>query len=262
MRSSWQMRAVFALLLAALLSACGSSGDEAANPPLANHLLSEPHVATPDYGRIGSGPVIVVLALDEEHTLHDVASTSGIVPDLISAGYTVLSLDLPCEGANADPQETNPLKCWAKRLAAGDRDFFVSFCSGLSDVLDAAGIRKAGILGISRGGYVATVCAAYDTRFTQIVLENPVTDLNYLTEFKRHPVDESLYNLQQYIPYLQDRRKMLSIDKDDVRVGADLAVSFAKQLGADLEKTDAPNHTITPRVASAAAQWFVAQGAF
>jgi pimeloyl-ACP methyl ester carboxylesterase len=256
------VKTVLALMLAAFLTGCGGSGSGDSTVPVKTQLLPEPQVPTPTYGTIGGGPVIVVLALDEASTLHDGDSTGGIVPDLISAGYTVLSMDLPCQGADADPTVSNPLYCWAKRLAAGDRDFFVRFCAGLSDVLDAAAIKKAGLLGLSRGGYMATVCAAYDARFTAIVLENPLTDLNYLTEFKQMPVDESLYNLQQYIPYLEGRRKMLSIDKVDVRVGASLAISFGQQLGAEIEVTDAPNHTITPAVASAAAQWFVAQGAF
>jgi len=249
--AAW-LRVLIPLAVACALSACGGGTTSSQAPALA----PEPTVATPHYGSVGAGPPIVVLALDEQDTLYNSASTGGVVPALVGAGYTVVSLDLPCHGADAEPGVA-PLDCWAQRLHAGDTELFTRFCAGLSKVLDAEHIERAGILGISRGGYMATTCAAYEPRFTAIVLENPVTDLNYLAEFKGLEVNEQLFSLQQYVPYLTGDRIMLSIDAIDDRVGASLAEAFAGEIHAKLEVTDAPDHTITPAVAAAAATWFI-----
>jgi pimeloyl-ACP methyl ester carboxylesterase len=253
---------VTVLAMSLVLSACGgSSGTAPAGTadPLVQPLAVEPVVTTtPTYGAIGSGPVVVVLALDMYNTLYNSAKTSGFVPELVKERYTVVSLDLPCHGADAEPGQTDPLTCWAQRIAAGDSDIFLRFCSGLSDVLDAMKVQSAAILGISRGGYVAATCAAYEPRFKDLIMEIPLTDLNYLTEFKPYPVEETPFNLQQYIPYLLDRARYLSIDAGDVRVGAQLAESFAEQAGMDLLVTNAPNHVIEPSEVAHATAWLAA----
>ena len=111
-------------------------------------------------------------------------------------------------------------------------------------MLDELGAVDVGIVGISRGGYVAITCAAYDGRFRDLALEIPVTDLNYLTEFKSMPVDETLFGTDQYVPYISDRANLVRIGKDDARVGTALAVAFAQKVGATLELTDALGHEI------------------
>jgi hypothetical protein len=67
----------------------------------------------PAYKVIGSGPIVVGLTLDMQETLYDSGTTDTIVPRLLSAGYAVMSLDLPCHGVDAEPGvqsfcETNP----------------------------------------------------------------------------------------------------------------------------------------------------------
>jgi alpha-beta hydrolase superfamily lysophospholipase len=153
----------------------------------------------PAYEVIGSGPLVVVLAVDMKETLYNPMTTDGIVPRLLSAGYSVMSLDLPCHGADAQPGVV-PLDCWARQIAAGDNEIFLNFCAGLFGVLDVLGASKVGIVGVSRGAYVAITFAAYDERFADLALEIPLTDLNYLTEFKSLPVDETLFGTDQYVP--------------------------------------------------------------
>jgi len=228
------------MMLLALLTACGGGGSTIPVKPLA----ALPKAGKlPAYEVIGSGPLVVVLAVDMQETLHDSATTDTIVPRLLSAGYSAMSLDLPCHGADAEPG-VQPLDCWAQRIAAGDKDIFLNFCVGLFGVLDQLGAPEVGIVGISRGAYVAITCAAYDGRFRDLALEIPVTDLNYLTEFKSMPVDEALFGSGQYVPYISDRAGLVRIGKDDTRVGTALAVAFAQKVGATLELTDAVGHEI------------------
>ncbi len=232
-----QMIRLTANILLALLTACGST-------PFVQPLAALPKVdKLPAYEVIGGGPIVVVLAMDMQETLYDSATTDTIVPRLLNAGYAVMSLDLPCHGADADPG-VQPLDCWAQRIAAGDKDIFLSFCAGLFGVLDKMGVSEVGIVGVSRGAYVAITCAAYNERFRDLALEIPVTDLNYLTEFKSLPVDETFFGTDQYVPYIRDRASLVRIGKDDTRVGTVLAVEFAQKVGATLELTDAVGHVI------------------
>jgi len=228
------------MLLALFLCACG----DGSSTPSVRLLAALPKIdKLPAYEVIGSGPLVVVLAMDMKETLYTPATTDGIVPRLLSAGYSVMSLDLPCHGADAQ-RGVRPLDCWARQIAAGDNEIFLNFCAGLFGVLDVLGASKVGIVGVSRGAYVAITCAAYDERFADLALEIPLTDLNYLTEFKSLPVDETLFGTDQYVPYITNRAVLVRIGKDDTRVGTALAEAFAKEVGATLELTDAVGHAI------------------
>jgi hypothetical protein len=232
-----------ALAVFAVLAGCGGGGGGNSTPAVPP-LRALPIVnQTPAFERLGTGPLVVVLAMDQQQTLHNAPTTDGIVTRLLNAGYSVLSLDLPCHGADADPG-VQPLDCWALRIGAGDKDIFLRFCAGLNRVLDDSQVTQAAILGVSRGGYVAATCAAYESRFSDVVLEIPVTDLNYLTEFQSQPVDQSIFGTAQYVPYLADRAALVRIGKDDMRVGTSLAEKFAHDIGATFELTAAVGHAV------------------
>ena len=235
------VRLTASAILFLLLVACGGGSSPT---PSGQPLPALPDVdALPAYEVIGSGPVVVVLAMDMQETLYNSPTTDTIVPRLLSAGYSVISLDLPCHGADADPG-AQPLDCWAQRIAAGNRDIFLNFCSGLFGVLDQLHASTVAMVGVSRGAYVAITCAAYDERFRDLALEIPLTDLNYLTEFKSVPVDDQVFGIDQYVPYISNRNSLVRIGKDDTRVGTSLAVAFAQKVGATLELTDAAGHDI------------------
>ena len=231
-----QLAAAFVLL--AVLTACGGGSTASPPPP----LPAMPSVDDlPPYEVIGSGPLVVVLAMDMQETLYNSATTHTLVPRLLSAAYSVMSLDLPCHGADAEPGE-QPLDCWARRIADGDVDIFLRFCAGLVAVMNHLNVSAAGMVGISRGAYVGITCAAYDERFLDLVLGIPATDLNYLTEFKSRPVDPTIFGTDQYVPYLGNRNSLLRIGKHDERVGTSLAVAFSEKIGATLVLTDAVGH--------------------
>lgn len=223
-------------------------------PAVAKPVCTPENAANPAscewLGSLSTQPVIVVLGLSAEQSLTDQTAMGPLVPELQAAGYAILSLDLPCHGADATNLPVAPpgsgesanLLCWADRIHAGDDGIFLNFCAQLSQAMDELGITRAGLVGVSRGGYVAITCAAFDARFVAIALEAPVTDLNYLAEFKQYPVNEQLFTTAQYVPYLDWRPVLVRIGAHDGRVGTWEAEDFAKAVEAQVEVLDCLGH--------------------
>ena len=240
------------LVLPALVCLLAACGDDSSTAKLAIGPL--PKVALPAYDLKGSGPIVVVMNMAIADAFVGEVDQDYVAP-LLANGFSVLSLDLPCHGANAIPG-VSPLVCWRERIDAGDSNLFTDYCAGLAAVFDKIGASEASVIGISRGGYVAITCAAYDPRLTKLALIAPVTDLAYLTEFSGDDLNEQEFGTAQYIPYLLDRRILVRVGRDDTRVGTDLVVAFANQVHAELEYTDGPGHdTVDPNEATVA--WLI-----
>jgi hypothetical protein len=234
------------LVLTGLLAACNSDGtgseDAADGVP---SLAPLPAVTMPAYKLVGSGPIVILLVSDIASALVP-TGPYDYVTRLHAAGFSVLTLDLPCEGANADHSSpavlNDALLCWAVSIAGGDRDIFLRFCSGLLDVLDVLDQPVAGIIGISRGAYVSSTCAAYDYRIKNLALISPLTDLNYLSEFAGWQVNEAEFGLQQFYPELREKHILVRVGKDAHRVGTANAVAFAESVGATLQVLNTIGH--------------------
>jgi len=128
----------------------------------------------------------------KETALPTPATTDGIGAEALERRLLGMSLDLPCHGADAQ-RGVRPLDCWTRQIAAGDNEIFLNFCAGLFGVLDVLGASKVGSWVSPAEPMSRITCAAYDERFADLALEIPLTDLNYLTEFKSLPVDETLF---------------------------------------------------------------------
>lgn len=230
-----------------IFSACSSDTTEspvtapapAAAPRNLDYVLhEEPGISR--YGLIEGSPLVVVLG----GTLQGTLTGSVTVPAapalaIAQAGFGVLSMDLPDHDATDDTE----LVGWARDVAAGKRELFTSFCTRLSAVLDHLAVSHAAIVGISRGGYVAAICAARDPRFNAIALLAPVTDLARLYEFDNVSVDETIYGLDRYQSVLVNHPILVRIGKADDRVGTDAATSFAEKVGATLQVLDVVGHS-------------------
>jgi len=237
-------------------SGCSGGSSPAAVPPLAPLPVVK---EAPSYTLIkGRGPVVILLATDMNDTLYNVV-TGGENVWLIESGYSVLSMDLPCHGANNAMPGVDPLNCWAWYLEKGDKTLFTEFCAGLSAVLDELHETDVSIMGVSRGAYVAVTCAAYDDRIKNLVLISPLTDLNYLYEFApSHEVNEQEFGIGQFEPYIKDRPILVRVGARDTRIGTSLAVIFALEVGATLQVLDTIGHS-APEDGSSI-KWLESQG--
>lgn len=233
------------ILTTLFLAGCGS-GAEAPQP-----VTAAPVIAVPAYESIpGSGSTVILLATTGYDTLH---SVMGRIPsDLVSDGFSLISLDLPCHGPDADPVLA-PLDCWRHRIEAGDTTIFTRFCTGLSAVLDKLNVKSASIVGLSRGGYVAATCAMRDSRIKSLALISPVTDLQNLREFSGYAVNESVFGL---VPARLDNRNIfVKIGRTDDRVNTQAVVAFAQDVGAELVMLDTAGHDFMED--GSTAQWLV-----
>jgi predicted esterase len=206
-----------------------------------------------------AGPALLLFATTAEGTLtHDLYGRVG--RHLHARGWNVISLDVPCHGADARAGEPPELAGWAARVAAGE-DLVAAWQARVRDVvahLAATGITRFAAAGTSRGGYAALQAAASEPRIAAVAGFAPVTRLTALREFAG--VDAARFDAHQAVPALAGRPVWLTIGAADDRVGTDHAIAFARALTAagsavSLHVLPTPGHCSEPAWHDAAAAW-------
>lgn len=210
------------------------------DPAFIAGILSQ--IPVPTYAMRGNH-VVFLLATDISNTLHG-GTTAGVNLSLLGAGYRLACLDLPSHGEDAHETEI-PLVNWRTRIEGGDTTLFTNFAARLSRVIDTLRTTDVSIVGQSRGGYVAAICAALEPRVKRIVMLAPVTDLQRLSEFDGYTVNQSIFGLGQYTSVLSTKDIYIRIGNNDTRVGTDAAEDFADDVGAEIEVVDEPGHGVT-----------------
>jgi pimeloyl-ACP methyl ester carboxylesterase len=195
----------------------------------------------------------IVLTSTKYSSLAEHSGMAPISADLRRHGYTVTAFDLPC---HSEGRTDNGLECWRERLEAGETDIFEAFCNELSEEITRLNYRRIQIVGVSRGGFIAAICAAMDERITELGLIAPVTDLSVLTEFDGFAGDVDL-TLGTYVPALKHRNIMIRIGRSDDRVSTASAQAFAGAVKAELQILDVEGHS-APDPTGEMADWLVA----
>ncbi len=184
----------------------------------------------------GPAPTLLLLALTGEETLR--TDPYRQVGQLLHAqGWNVVSLDLPCHGADRRANEPPELEGWAARTRKGEH-IVPPFRARVNDVLayliqqqiaDPARIAAAGT---SRGGYLAFHAAAGIPEIKAVAAFGPLADPLVLTEFAglAGNVLTPQLALDTLATQLADRAAWITIGNHDERVGTDSVIAFSRAL--------------------------------
>jgi esterase FrsA len=156
-------------------------------------------------------------------------------------GFIGVALDPPAHGEDLRPGEPGGMAggmvAWRQRLDRGE-DFISPFIDHARRVLDYmikeryTDAARIGVIGISRGGFLAGHLAAADARIKVIVGLSPLVDLMALTEFRGTPRADAAEKLAliHLAPKLAGRSFWVGIGNTDERVDADRAIAFTRAL--------------------------------
>lgn len=217
-------------------------------------------------------PTLLLLAMAGADTL--TTDPYNRVGRLLHArGWNVMSLDLPCHGADHRADEPAELVGWAARLARGE-DIVADFQRRVNDIVEhlvktgVADPHRLAAAGTSRGGFMAFHATAGNPHLMAVAAFSPVTDLLALTEFagqEGNPLARRLA-LANMVPVLAGRRVWIAIGDADERVDTGKAVAFAQALTSaapgggvgeqiTLRVPHTPGHASVPEWHDEAAGW-------
>jgi alpha-beta hydrolase superfamily lysophospholipase len=237
-------------------------------------LLSAPSLPAPT--------LLVCAGAAEETITHEIYGRTG--RHLQTQGWNVVSLDLPCHGADQREGEPEGLAGWRARLEKGE-NFVADWRRRVDEVvayLVDQGIADPACImadGTSRGGFLACHAAAAGPKsgdfgyVRAVVAFAPVTDLLTLREFagmENDPLTQQLALVNQ-ADALADRAVWIIIGSDDERVGTDQAMEFSRRLvraagerglepQVTLQVVPVPGHASKPEWHDLAAAWILEQG--
>jgi dienelactone hydrolase len=245
-----------------------TAGGEKGSPPRYSYLSGAEVRSLAN----GPAPTLLMLAASGEGTLQTKEFRRlGIL--LAERGWKVVSLDLPCHGADRRKGEPAELAGWAARASVGE-DIVLPFRQRADEVLrylvttGVADSNRIAVAGISRGGFMAFQAAAGNPLLRAVVAFAPVTDLLALREFAGQQKNEVAQRLAltNVADALADRASWLVIGNSDERVGTDKVVAFARALTnaarqrrlppqVTLQIVPTPGHSSQPEWHDQAAAW-------
>ncbi|NGX43802.1 MAG: hypothetical protein K940chlam7_02106, partial [Chlamydiae bacterium] len=183
---------------------------------------------------IGPLPALYYFALSGHDSLFKDPYNQPIL-FLEDAPIRIYSSTLPSHGPEL--KDSDAMQRWAKEIQ-NDHDIFTEFIEGCSDNIDF--LIQQGFLdetklaagGISRGGFMATQLAAYDSRVKVVLAFAPLTTFDTIKEFQKllqHPIVRSL-ELKDRMEKLIDKKIRYYIGNRDTRVGTDVCFQFIHNL--------------------------------
>ena len=144
----------------------------------------------------------------------------------------IFSISLPSHDLGLSPAEA--LKSWSEDIASNKKptEEFIEnarFC--LSYLVKEGLIEKKqlGLMGLSRGGFIASHLAAFEPDIRYILQFAPLTKLSFAKDFKNIENIAS-YDVHNLASYLYDRDIKIYIGNLDQRVGTENAFMFARAL--------------------------------
>lgn len=168
----------------------------------------------------GALPAVIYFALTGESSLFQDPFNQP-VKKLNDAGIRVFSWDLPFHSAALSPQES--IERWITEFSHSSTFLtdFIEFSQINVTQLESLGLIKKnclGVMGLSRGAFIATHLAAKEPRIKAVTGFSPLTE--------PHP-SVSLSNLCSSLVHTP---LSFYIGNNDTRVGTDLCYKFCRQL--------------------------------
>lgn len=168
----------------------------------------------------GALPAVFYFALTGESSLFQDPFDQP-VKKLNAAGFRVFSWDLPFHSAHVSPQES--MQKWLDAFSHSSTFLteFIDFSQTSMTELESLGLIKkncVGVMGLSRGAFMATHLAAKDPRIKALVGFAPLTE--------PHPS----VSLLKICSFLLHTPLSFYIGNNDTRVSTDLCYKFCRQL--------------------------------
>jgi esterase FrsA len=173
---------------------------------------------------LGPMPAVIYFALSGSASLHQDPFNQPI-NDLVNRGHVrVFSWDLPFHGEMDDPKEA--LHQWSIAIHQNPAFLidFLKYCQRQMDYLIQQELieeTSLGIAGLSRGGFVATHLAAFDSRFKYIVGFAPMTQTQ---------VEQETLHLKHVAHLLTSKFLRFYIGNHDTRVGTRACFDFIEAI--------------------------------
>ena len=192
-------------------------------------------------------PTLFVFALSAKETLGSIKyRQSG--NQLTDRGFLLVSLDLPCHGADRRLREPEGLAGWRARVDSGEPlvEPFVRRASAVLDYLvkhKYSDSNHVAACGTSRGGFAAMHFAAADARVKCVAGFAPVTDLAALSEFKDVSDLSAIakLSLASQADRLAGRPVWIAIGDADQRVDTDRAIALSRSLSTAARQQKLPS---------------------
>lgn len=181
----------------------------------------------------GVQPAVLYFALSAQMSLFEEPFSQPAL-HLTQQGIRVFSWDLPFHGPGQDPHEA--MHHWAHEFIHHPSFIFdfLDLCQKNIDYLidqELINPQKLAVMGLSRGGFIATHLAAYDSRIKTVLGFAPLTQpepLEELQSFAATSFDKIA--LTSLVDRLIHTRLRFYIGNHDIRVGTDACYSFVRSL--------------------------------
>lgn len=181
----------------------------------------------PDKGPL---PAVFYFALSAEESLTlDPYNQPAIF--LSEYPLRIFSMDLPAHGPGLNP--VHALRVWAKEYAEGKdplSPFFSLADKAISELIKQKLVlpEKMGLMGLSRGGFVAMHIAALRSDIHTLVAFAPLTHLSKAKEFA--DIEMQRLDLTHYLDVLKEQKMRLYLGNRDTRVHTHLCTDFVLSL--------------------------------
>ncbi len=179
---------------------------------------------------VKNGPAVLYFALSGERTLYEEPFNQPAVA-LANQGVHLFSWDLPFHTPNAEPQEA--LNKWMQAFQTGSplsANFVALSKQNLTFLNQFYGVcsENLAVMGLSRGGYMATQLAAAMPAIKWLLGFAPLT-----SPLAQEKVSASLFSeisLSALASKLTSKQLRFYIGNDDTKVGTDSCFSFIHHL--------------------------------